>query len=147
LFLDTSALFAAVFSPTGGARELLRLGEMGAITVVVGHGVLAEAEEVLQRKAPELLPSLAMLLAQASVEVGPTAGAIAARQAEAAIPYTPDAAIFAEALAAKADFFVTHDQAHFLDNPAVHELPCHVGSPGDALQGLRQLLAPDRNDV
>lgn len=120
---------------------------MGAITVVVGPSVLAVAEQIFQRKAPELLPSLAMLLAEARVEVGPTAGSSAARQAEAAIPYTPGAAIFAESLAAKADFFVTHDQAHFLDNPAVPELPCRVGSPGDALQWLRQLLAPDRNDV
>jgi hypothetical protein len=55
--------------------------------------------------------------------------------------------IFAEALAAQADFFVIHDQAHFLDNPAVHGLPCRIGSPGDVLQWLRQLLAPDGDDT
>ena len=31
VFLDTSALFAAVLSPTGGARAILKLGESGAI--------------------------------------------------------------------------------------------------------------------
>jgi predicted nucleic acid-binding protein len=144
LFLNTSAPFAAVFSPTGGARELLRLGEMGAITLLVGPGVLTEAEEVFRRKAPDMLPSLAVLLAQAHVVVGPAADESAVARADSAIAYAPDARILAEALAAAADFFVTHDQAHFLDNPDARDLPCLIGSPGDALQWLRQQLAPER---
>jgi predicted nucleic acid-binding protein len=142
LFLDTSALFAAVFSPTGGARELLRLGEIGAIMLLVGPGVLAEAEEVFRRRAPDLLPSLAVLLARANVGAGPEADKAAMARAEPVIPYAPDARILAEALAASADFFVTHDQTHFLDNPNARELPCLVGSPGDALHWLRHQFGP-----
>ena len=141
-FLDTSALFAAVFSPTGGARELLRLSEMGAIAVLVGPRVLAEAEAVFQRKAPDLLPKLAVLLAQANVEAGPEADGSVIARAGSSIPYAPDAHILAEAFAAESDFFVTHDQAHFLDNPEVRNLPCPVGAPGDALEWLRHRLTP-----
>jgi predicted nucleic acid-binding protein len=142
LFLDTSVLFAAVFFPMGGARELFRLSEMGAITVLVGPRVLAEAEEVFRRKAPDLLPALAVLLAQATVEVGPEAGQPSLARAESALPYAPDARILAEALAAGADLFVTHDQAHFLDNPMVRDLTCRIGSPGDALTWLRGRFRP-----
>jgi predicted nucleic acid-binding protein len=141
LFLDTSALFAAVFSPVGGARELLRLSEMGAITLLVGPRVLAEAEEVFQRKAPDLLSSLAVLLARANVELGPSADQRIVARMESIIAYAPDARILAEALAAESDFFVTHDRAHFLDIPHVLNLACQTGSLGDALDWLRRQLA------
>lgn len=142
IYLDTSALFAAVFSETGGARALLKLGELNAITLYVGSRVLIEADEVFRRKAPDLLPRLAALLAQANVRVGPPADETSLAQATAAIGYAPDAAILAEALAARADFFATHDAAHFLQNPRLDALPCRVGSPGDALAWVRAQIKP-----
>ena len=56
VFLDTSALFAAVLSSGGGARALLKLGESGAIRIWVGPTVLQEADEVFRRKAPICSP-------------------------------------------------------------------------------------------
>ena len=61
-FLDTSALFAGVWSPVGGARAVLKLAELGAIHLWVSPLVLEELERALQRKAPDALPWLAMLL-------------------------------------------------------------------------------------
>lgn len=142
LFLDTSAVFAAAFSSTGGARELLRLGELGVIALWVGPSVLAEADAVFSRKTPDLRPSLAVLLARAKVAVGPQPGEDHLAHAEAVISYRPDARILAEALAANADFLVTHDQAHFLENPRLSSLPCQVGTPGDALSWLRGRFHP-----
>lgn len=69
IFLDTSALFAAVFSATGGARHLLKLGKVGLIALRVGPSVLAEMDAVLERKSPTSKGRLALLLAQARVEV------------------------------------------------------------------------------
>ena len=43
-FLDTSVLFAAILSPTGGARAILTLAEQDAIRLWVGPVVLQEAE-------------------------------------------------------------------------------------------------------
>ena len=71
VFLDTSALFAAVLSSGGGARALLKLGESGAVRIWVGPTVLQEADEVFRRKAPDLLPLLAALLHQTGAQVGP----------------------------------------------------------------------------
>lgn len=49
-FLDTSALFAAVWSDQGGARMILKLGEAGAVTLRVSPQVIKEAEGALKRK-------------------------------------------------------------------------------------------------
>ena len=40
VFLDTSVLFAAVLSETGGSHLILKLGEAGALPLLVGSRVL-----------------------------------------------------------------------------------------------------------
>jgi len=42
VFLDTSALFAGIWSAEGGARLVLRLAEVGAIRLLVSSQVLDE---------------------------------------------------------------------------------------------------------
>jgi predicted nucleic acid-binding protein len=140
VFLDTSALFAAVLSSGGGARALLKLGESSAIRIWVGPTVLQEADEVFRRKAPDLLPLLAALLHQAGTQVGPAATGEGQARADALVDYAPDARIVAEALACQADYLVTHDQAHLLRVLRPGDLPCQVGIPGDCLAWLRQEL-------
>ena len=140
VFLDTSAVFAAVLSATGGARALLKLGESGVIGVWLGPMVLKEADAVFQRKAPDLLPRLATLLHQAQAQTGPAATAEQQAQTAALVDYAPDARIVAEALACQADFLVTHDQQHLLHNPRLDVLPFRVGTPGECLAWLRQQL-------
>jgi len=143
VFLDTSAVFAAVLSATGGVRALLRLGESDAIRIYVGPTVLREADEVFRRKAPDLLPLLAALLHQAQAQTGPAATAEQQTRTAALVDHAPDACIIAEALSCRADYLVTHDQEHLLRNPRLDVLPCKVGTPGDCLAWLRQrLIAP-----
>ena len=54
VFLDTSALFAGIWSATGGGRMILKLGEAGAIRLLVCPQVLDEIESALRRKAPDM---------------------------------------------------------------------------------------------
>ena len=49
VFLDTSALFAGIWSSEGGARMILRLGETRAIRLLVSPQVLDEIEGALRR--------------------------------------------------------------------------------------------------
>jgi predicted nucleic acid-binding protein len=147
VFLDTSALFAAVLSPTGGARAILKLGESGAIQVWVGPTVLREADEVFRRKAPDLLSLLAGLLHQAQVQVGSASSEEQQARAAAVMDYAPDALIVAEALACQTDYLVTHDQEHLLRNPRLGDLSFKVGSPGDCLAWLRQQWAESENSA
>lgn len=140
IFLDTSAIFAAVLSATGGARALLKLGESSAIQIWVGPAVLTEADEVFRRKAPDLLPLLAALLHRARAQTGPAATAEQQALAAALVNYAPDARIVAEALACGAEYLVTHDQEHLLRNSRLDVLACKVGTPGDCLAWVRLRL-------
>ncbi len=137
IFLDTSVIFAAVLSPTGGARKLFLLGEAGLMQLVVGPTVLNECQEVVQRKAPTSLPTLAQLLAGASLETtqAPTKRQIST--AEEYVQYAPDAHVLAEAMLAKPDWFVTHDKEHFLKHRGRFDLPFEIGTPGDVLQRFK----------
>ena len=140
VFLDTSVLFAAVWSESGGSRLILKLGEAGAVALWVGPTVLGEAEAVLRRKAPESRPHMALLLDRAQVQVGPEAGTEALAQALSAVDYVPDAQVLAEAVEIGVNYFVSLDQKHLVGNPRTERLSFPVGAPGDFLEWYRQHL-------
>ena len=140
VFLDTSVLFAAVLSETGGARLVLSLGEARAIQVYVGPQVLCEADGVLERKAPEPKVRFALLLDRGRVRVVAEPGAGALAQAGAVVVTTPDARVLAEAITAGVDYLVTLDREHFVGNPRTAGLPFVVGTPGDFLAWFRNRL-------
>jgi predicted nucleic acid-binding protein len=140
VFLDTSVLFAAVLSETGGARLILGLGEAQVVQVFVGPQVLHEADGVLERKAPESKVRFALLLDRARVRVAPDPSAEALAQAMAVTAYAPDARVLAEALAMGVDYSVTLDREHFVANPRTAKLPFAVGTPGDFLAWMRERL-------
>lgn len=141
VFLDTSALFAAVFSETGGARQLLKLGEAGVIALWVGPTVLAEIDAVLARKSPASKTRLALLLDRAGVRVGPTSDAALLAQAQVVVAYPPDAGVVAEALAVQAAYLVSLDRQQLGGSPHAEGLPFPIGTPGDCLAWLRERLA------
>lgn len=143
VFLDTSVLFAAAHSETGGARLILKLGEAGAVSLWIGPRVLQEAEAVLDRKSPRSKGTLALLLDRSGVQVGAEADEAALRRAGAVIAYLPDAQVVAEALALEVDYLVSLDREHLVGNPAAHELPFPIGTPGDFLACYRAQLAEE----
>jgi predicted nucleic acid-binding protein len=140
IFLDTSVMIAALMSPTGGARLLFHLAQAGTVKLLVGKGVLREAEEVMQRKAPELLGLLAQLLDEAGIEISKPPTPAQQKKAQSMLSYTPDANVLAQAISANPDWFVSHDKAHFVGNPALDELPFKIGTPGDVIAWLREYL-------
>jgi len=137
IFLDTSAIIAAVMSPTGGARLLFHLSQAGSIRLVVGKGVLQETEDVLERKAPHLIGLFAQLLAESNIETDQEPDTRQLEQAKSLIEYTPDANVLAQAISAQPDWFISHDREHFIGNPALSDLPFKIGTPGDVIAWLR----------
>lgn len=140
IFLDTSVIIAAIFSPTGGARELFRLADNGTITLYLGKIVLAEADNVLLRKKPEMRRNLAKVLNNPNTKIVETPSPEAQNTANRLMDYAPDAQILAEAIQAAPDWFASHDRQHFLDNPRLAELSFQIGSPGDVLAWIRKTL-------
>lgn len=135
-FLDTSVIFSAVLSETGGARKLFRLAEAGVIQLIVGPAVLRECDAVVRRKAQTSLAKLAVLLEYTHVQVSTSPEPTHMDLALRLVAYQPDAHVLAEAIAAQPDWFVTHDKLHFLRTDVELDLPFEVGTPGDGLQSL-----------
>jgi len=140
-FLDTSALFAGIWSAEGGSRMILKLGEAGALRLLVGPQVLNEIESALRRKAPNMLGLLALLLDRGRVEVVSTPMPETVKDSQALTSHPGDAQVLAAAWATGADYFVTLDRKHFLDNAALRNaVPFPVGTPGDFLAWYRTQL-------
>ena len=141
IFLDTSAVFAGIWSSRGGGRVLLGLGEAGAITLLTSRLALRELEGALRAKAPEVLGTLALLLdrAQFTILGSPAEDQLASMRRLVAHP--ADAHILASALGGQVEFFVTLDQKHFLANDQLASaLPFELGTPGECLDWLRRKL-------
>jgi predicted nucleic acid-binding protein len=118
VFFDASVLFAASYSKTGSARDLLREAVRGNVQVVVTQHVLREAEASLARKAPEALPALHELLELVGPEVGELPTLQELREAATYINLK-DAPIVAGAVKARVDYLVTWDRKHFIDDERV----------------------------
>lgn len=141
VFLDTSALFAGIWSAKGGSRMILKLGEAGAIRLLVSPQVLDEIESALRRKAPDMLGLLALLLDRSGIEVVPSPMSKVVQDSQALTGHLGDAQVLAAAWVARADYLVTLDRKHFLDNQALKAtVPFPVGTPGDFLAWYRTQL-------
>jgi predicted nucleic acid-binding protein len=141
IFLDTSALFAGIWSEAGGANMLLKLGEAGVIQLWVSPQVLTEVEGAIRRKAPERLGILALTLADSRLRTTDPPIPELIVTCEALTGYHNDALMLAAALALVPHYFVTLDRAHFLDNPGVRDaMPFPMGTPGDCLAWIRERL-------
>jgi len=102
---------------------------------------LGEAEEVMRRKAPELLGLLAQWLDEAGIEICDEPTSKHKEQADSLIDYVPDAHILAQAISANPDWFASHDKAHFIGNTDLQNLPFKIGTPGDVIAWLRDSLS------
>jgi predicted nucleic acid-binding protein len=152
VFLDTSALFAGLWSREGGARLLLQLGEAGVLQLRVSALVLEEIERALREKAPETLGRLALVLDRSGLEVVAKPRPATLRRARPLrgpggklVRHPGDALVIAAAWDAGVDYCVTLDRKHFLNNRALRDaLPFPVGTPGDCVAWLRGALAAPR---
>jgi len=110
VFVDSSVLFSAVNSLTGGSSKLFTIKKIRLMTSRV---ILAEVERNTRKKLqPHHLARFFMLVQKIKIlDSLPDDQLIAKTKAIIAIK---DAVILAEAKKAKADFLVTLDKTHFL---------------------------------
>jgi predicted nucleic acid-binding protein len=145
--LDANVLFSAAFSETGGARMLFRLAESKAIQILISPSALSEADKALRRKAPHALGHLAILLDKANSQIVDNAAWTEVEAWNEIVDYVPDAIVIAEAVTAGADYLVTLDRQHVLDNRQLaRALPFPIGTPGDCLAWLRTSLISPYDD-
>jgi predicted nucleic acid-binding protein len=144
LFLDSSALFAGIASADGAARVLLLLGEAGQIEVWISEQVVAETERALARKAPRALPAFRQALHGSGVLIVADPGAEEVAAAGDWISHAADVPILVAARKVKADFVVTLNRKHFLDDPVVATRSgLRLCTPGEALEWVRGRLGTE----
>ncbi|MFQ6015048.1 MAG: putative toxin-antitoxin system toxin component, PIN family [Anaerolineae bacterium] len=141
LFLDSSALFAGVVSPSGAGRVLLLLAEAGRLTVTVSEQVVAETERAVARKVPKALSYYREALRSTRPRMvhNPSPEEIEAHRD--IIAYPADVPIVVAAMKAEVDYLVTLNRRHFIDDPGVAaQSGLRIGTPGDALAWVREPL-------
>ena len=141
IFLDTSVIFAGIWSAKGGGRMLLRLGEAGAISLVTSRLAIQELEGALRNKAPQSLGALALLLDRSDITVVGELVADNRSAARSLVDHPADAEILASAIGSEIEYFVTLDRKHFLDNEKLaHTVAFSIGTPGECLEWIRRRL-------
>lgn len=141
VYLDSSALFAGIWSSAGGGRMILKLGEAGAIQLLTGTQVLSEVENAIRNKAPGLLGLLTLLLEKSGLRVVPPPNQSTIDLIQKFVQHPGDVHVYAAAVESGAHYFVTLDQQHFLENKMIREnLPLPIGTPGDFLTWFRTHL-------
>jgi predicted nucleic acid-binding protein len=119
VFLDSSVLYAAAFSPTGPARRLILNGLEGSVVLAISDLVLEETKRNLTKNASVALPYFNVLADLFSpFLIRPTkADVLKAAQ----IVHLKDAPIVAAAAKGKAEYLATHDVKHLLTHAQVIE--------------------------
>ena len=122
VFWDSSAIISAIMSkrPHSEARQLLHLGDLGFVDMRLCRDVARDAEFVVGKYRPDLIPDLALTLHRANF-AGETARPAkeTVDACEALTAYRPDARVLACAVECDADIFVATDKQHFVGNPLI----------------------------
>lgn len=112
VFIDSSVLFAAAYSITGSARDLLLAAFDGRVTLVLSDYVLTETERNLASSAPQALPAFGRLRSALPFRLSqPNAHLITDT---ARIVVAKDAPIIAAARAAGVSLIATYDRKDLL---------------------------------
>jgi predicted nucleic acid-binding protein len=135
LFLDSSVLFSAAYSPRGKARHLILMAIRKEIIAVISQLVLTETVRNLDEKAPDKAHLLEVIIDHVPFEyVQPNKREVLAAADHVELK---DAPIIAAAKKDKVDLLVTLDKKHLLGKP---ELAKYIGvdivTPSEAVKRL-----------
>jgi predicted nucleic acid-binding protein len=141
LFFDSSALFAGVVSASGASRALLLLAEAGQVSIVISEQVVAETERAIARKIPRALPNYREALRATGLGIVRNPSPKELEAHENIISHQADVPIVVAAMQVQADYVVTLNRRHFMDDPNVGARSgLRIGAPGDALAWVRRHL-------
>jgi len=137
VFVDTSALFSGIRSPSGYARDLLYAGSDGGADLIASPVVVDEARRNLLRKGtPVDISYLERLIRRGVLHLsGPEPEMVLA---VARVVEFKDAPIVAGAIAAEAPMLATYDRRHLLSQADVirEAFGVEVLTPEDVLRRL-----------
>jgi predicted nucleic acid-binding protein len=141
LFLDSSALFTGIASETGAARVLLLLAEIEHVTVTISEQVVAETERAIARKVPQALNDLREAIKASKVRIVRDPSIEDVTNHLDLISHSADVPILVAAMNDQADYLVTLNRKHFMDDPGVAQRTgVKIVTPGEALSRVRRQI-------
>ena len=143
LFWDSAALIRAVMGEANDPyRQLLQWGEAGLLDMRLSRDVIREVERILRTFDDDLVASFAVILDRAGFAVTPDPNTETVDWCEGLTGYRPDGRIVAAAHECNADFLLTYDRQHLLDNPLLGppDMRCRVRTPQACLEIVREHL-------
>lgn len=119
IFLDSNVLISGIFSPNGPPAGILSLHVSAKLELIVCQLIIEEVVRTIREKKPDALPALQLFLTSAPPEIikNPPLKEV---QRWTSLLQFEDAVIFAAALSAEPDYFVTGDR-HFHSQPSLTE--------------------------
>lgn len=137
VFIDSSVLFAAMYSASGMARDLIRLGLQGQVQLIVSPDVLEETIRNLTRKAPEKVEAYQSLLELLQLEITADPAVELVKSVETYV-VAKDAPIVAAAIQAAPDYLVTYDRKHLIEPPEVsQQSSLTIVTPAEVVRAIK----------
>ncbi len=135
LFIDSSVLFSAAYSPRGNARNIILMAARKELTAVISKLVIDETSRNMLGKAPEKVHLLETIIDNIPFEfTRPTKREVLAAAKHAELK---DAPIVAAAKRAKVDLLVTLDKKLLLGKPKLAKyIRAEIVSPKEAVKLL-----------
>lgn len=142
VFIDSSVLFSAALSSTGYARDLIRFGARGSISLLWSETVIHEVEHNLSLKTPRALPAFHLLRDTGIFEYVAPPEALIDECKQVVI--AKDAAIVAACIHAQVGWLATYDQGHLLSKRTEisDQYDITTARPDEILESLG-LMRPD----
>jgi predicted nucleic acid-binding protein len=119
IFIDSNVLISGIFSPKGAPARILNLHASGYLKIVVSQLILMETVLTLREKKPDAIPALNEFLTSCPPEIVMNPPIEQVNKWAAYLSFA-DAAVFAAAIAAESEYFVTGDR-HFYSNASLAE--------------------------
>jgi putative PIN family toxin of toxin-antitoxin system len=117
IFLDSNVIISGLYSSKNAPGKILEMFIQGKIDFVISQSVLEEVIRVINRKLPEVLPLFNELLINCPPEIVADPSTEEVKRWSGLI-HREDAIIFAAAISAQPEYFVTGDD-DFLRNIAI----------------------------
>jgi predicted nucleic acid-binding protein len=136
VLVDSSVLFAAAYSVTGSAHDLLLAAIQGRVSLVLSPYVLTETERNILKRAPRAHPAFQRFRSALPYHLSQPTEPLISDTARIVVP--KDAPVIAAARAAQATLVATYDRKDLLSNrqEILAAFGVTVATPEEILAGL-----------
>jgi len=135
IFVDSNVLISGIYSPKGTPAKILYLHASGRVTIVVSQLILTETVLTLREKKPNAVAALNAFLTNSPPEIVINPSIDQVKKWTEYLHFE-DAAIFAAAVSAELEYFVTGDKHFHTDSSLTEKSSLRIVTPAQLIRLL-----------